>query len=317
MDPRTEGFPEVASLATGSVAISPIDMATGYQTIANDGRHCDPYTVQSIERDGKVLLKHERTCSPVLKAGDAHLITKMLEAVPISGTAASAFGSWANWPVAGKTGTAQENTNVWFGGYTKQFTTVVWVGSPGNPYSMGHVFGGTVAAPIWVAYMSKVMQGLPAIGFPEPPKPPEGPVPSVIGMTKKEAITTLSEAGFRASVEIADSLSPKGQVFSQSPSGGSVVPLGTSVSVQISTGEPPQITMPRVVGMRGFGAQVLLESLGLKVTVVRVETGNKNKIGFVVDQDPPSQTLLIQGDTVTISVGEAKGGGGNGGGGGG
>jgi membrane peptidoglycan carboxypeptidase len=317
MDPRTEGFPEVASLATGSVAISPIDMATGYQTIANDGRHCDPYTVQSIERDGKVLLKHERTCSPVLKAGDAHLITKMLEAVPISGTAASAFGSWANWPVAGKTGTAQENTNVWFGGYTKQFTTVVWVGSPGNPYSMGHVFGGTVAAPIWVAYMSKVMQGLPAIGFPEPPKPPEGPVPSVIGMTKKEAITTLSQAGFRASVEIADSLSPKGQVFSQSPSGGSVVPLGTSVSVQISTGEPPQITMPRVVGMRGFGAQVLLESLGLKVTVVRVETGNKNKIGFVVDQDPPSQTLLIQGDTVTISVGEAKGGGGNGGGGGG
>jgi penicillin-binding protein 1A len=316
MDRRTEGFPEVASLATGSVAISPIDMATGYQTIANDGRHCDPYTVQSIERDGKVMLRHERTCSPVLKAGDAHLITKMLEAVPVSGTAASAFGAWADWPVAGKTGTAQENTNVWFGGYTKQFTTVVWVGSPGNPYSMGHVFGGTVAAPIWVAYMSRVMQGLPAIGFPEPPKPPEGPVPSVIGMTRKEAITTLSKAGFRASVEIADSLSPKGQVFSQSPSGGSVIALGTNVSVQISTGEPPQITMPRVVGMRGFGAQVLLESLGLKVTVVRVETGNKNKIGFVVDQDPPSQTLLIQGDTVTISVGEAKGGGGNGGGGG-
>jgi membrane peptidoglycan carboxypeptidase len=315
--PRTEGFPEVASLATGSVAISPIDMATGYQTIANDGRHCDPYAVQSIERDGKVLLEHERTCSPVLKAGDAHLITKMLEAVPVSGTAASAFGAWADWPVAGKTGTAQENTNVWFGGYTKQFTTVVWVGSPGNPYSMGHVFGGTVAAPIWVAYMSRVMQGLPAIGFPEPPKPPEGPVPSVIGMTRKEAITTLSKAGFRASVEIADSLSPKGQVFSQSPGGGSVIALGTNVSVQISTGEPPQITMPRVVGMRGFGAQTLLESLGLKVTVVRVETGNKNKIGFVIDQDPPSQTLLIQGDPVTISVGEAKGGGGNGGGGGG
>jgi eukaryotic-like serine/threonine-protein kinase len=161
------------------------------------------------------------------------------------------------------------------------------------------------------------MQGLPAIGFPEPPKPPEGPVPSVIGMSRKEAITTLSKAGFRASVEIADSLSPRGQVFSQSPSGGSVVALGTSVSVQISTGEPPQITMPRVVGMRGFGAQVLLESLGLKVTVVRVETGNKNKIGFVVDQDPPSQTLLIAGDTVTISVGEAKGGGGGNGGGGG
>ena len=53
---------------------------------------------------------------------------------------------------------------MWFGGYTKQFTTVVWVGSPGNPYSMGSVFGGSVAAPIWVAYMSRVMQGLPAMG---------------------------------------------------------------------------------------------------------------------------------------------------------
>ena len=321
MDRRTEGFPEVASLATGSVAISPIDMATGYQTIANDGRHCDPYTVQSIERDGKVLLKHERTCSPVLKAGDAHLITKMLEAVPVSGTAASAFGAWADWPVAGKTGTAQENTNVWFGGYTKQFTTVVWVGSPGNPYSMGHVFGGTVAAPIWVAYMSRVMQGLPSVGFPDPPKPPEGPVPSVIGMTKKEAITALSEAGFRGSFETADSLSTKGRAFSQSPGGGSVTALGTLVTVQISTGEPAQVAMPRVVGMRGFDAKNSLEALGLVVTTVRVEAGNPKKIGFVIDQDPRSQSFVGQGDTVTIFIGAAKGGGadggGNGGGGGG
>jgi len=317
MDPRTEGFPPVAALATGSVAISPIDMATGYQTIANDGRHCDPYTVQSIERDGKTLLEHERTCDPVLKPGDAHLITAMLEQVPISGTAASAFGPWANWPVAGKTGTAQLNTNVWFGGYTKQFTTVVWVGSPGNPYSMGHVFGGTVAAPIWVAYMSRVMQGLPAIGFPEPPKPPVGPVPSVIGMDRNGAITTLSKAGFRANVEVVDNLSTKGKVFSQSPGGGSVTALGTIVSVQISTGKPAQIPMPRVVGMRGFGAKVSLESLGLVVTTVRVETGDPNKIGFVIAQDPKSQTLVIQGNTVTIFVGTAKGGGGGGGNGGG
>jgi membrane peptidoglycan carboxypeptidase len=319
MDPRTEGFPPVAALATGSVAISPVDMATGYQTIANDGRHCDPYTVQSIERDRQVVLEHERSCNPVLKAGDAHLITAMLEQVPISGTAASAFGPWTNWPVAGKTGTAQENTNVWFGGYTKQFTTVVWVGSPGNPYSMGHVFGGTVAAPIWVAYMSKVMQGLPAIGFPEPPKPPVGPVPSVIGMDRKGAIATLSKAGFRAQVEVVDNNSEQGKVFSQSPGGGSVTELGTLVSVKISTGKPAQIVMPRVVGTKGYGAQNTLESLGLVVAIVRVETKDPDKIGFVVAQDPHAQTVVLQGDTVTIFVGKAKrgGGGGNGGGGGG
>ncbi len=317
MDPRTEGFPSVASLATGSVAISPVDMAAGYQTIANDGRHCDPYTVQSIERDGKVLLEHERACDPVLKRGDARLITSMLEAVPVSGTAASAFGGWGSWPVAGKTGTAQENTNVWFGGYTKQFTTVVWVGSPGNPYSMGHVFGGTVAAPIWVSFMSRVMQGLPAIGFPDPPKPPEGPVPSVIGMKRAEAITTLSEAGFRASVEIADDRAPKGQVFSQSPGGGTVTALGTLIRIQISTGVPAQVTMPRVVDMRGYEATAFLQSLGLVVELVRVETGNPNKVGYVLAQDPRSQSLVVQGGTVTIFVGERPNGNGNGNGGGG
>jgi penicillin-binding protein 1A len=315
MDPTTEGLLGVPALATGSVAISPVDMAAGYQTIANDGRHCEPYTVQSIERGDKVLFEHERACDPVLKQADARQITSMLEAVPVSGTAASAFGGWGSWPVAGKTGTAQENTNVWFGGYTKQFTTVVWVGSPGNPYSMGSVFGGTVAAPIWVSFMSRVMQGFPAIGFPDPPKPPEGPVPSVIGMKRAEAITTLSQAGFRSSIEVVDSLSPKGLVFSQSPGGGSITALGTLVQLQISTGVPGQVTMPRVVDMRGYEARAFLESLGLGVVIQRIPTGDAARIGFVIAQDPPSQTVVVQGSTVTIFVGEEPGGNGNGGGG--
>jgi membrane peptidoglycan carboxypeptidase len=318
MDPATEGLEAVPALATGSVAISPIDMASGYQTIANDGRHCQPYTVESIERDGENVFTHERSCYPVLKQGDARLITAMLEAVPISGTASSAFGAWGDWPVAGKTGTAQENTNVWFGGYTKQFTTVVWVGSPGNPYSMGSVFGGTVAAPIWVGYMSHVMQGLPGLPFPEPPKPPEGPVPSVIGMKEKEAREVLSEAGFRVAVQIADSLAPKGQVFSQSPGGGSVTALGTLVTISISTGEPPTIALPRVIGMRGYEARQLLRSLGLEVVTEQIQTGNTNQVGFVVAQEPaPGTPLLAGSSTVTIAVGIDTQGNGNGGGGGG
>ncbi len=318
MDPRTEGFDPVPALATGSVAISPLDMASGYQTIANDGKHCEPYTVRSIERDGKVLLSHERTCDPILKAGDAHLITAMLEAVPVSGTAASAFGGWGNHPVAGKRGRAQENTNVWFGGYTRQYTTVVWVGSPGNPYPMGHVFGGTIAAPIWVDYMSRIMRGLPAVGFPDPPKPPEGPVPSVIGLKKNPAKETLSEAGFRVSVSIADSTAPKGQVFSQSPGGGTVTDLGTMVTIQVSTGVPPKVTMPRVVGLRGFNGKLALQALGLAVNTVLVETENPAKVGYVVAQDPQRGTLVLEGSAVTIFVGvepRGNGGGGNGGGG--
>ena len=169
---------------------------------------------------------------------------------------------------------------------------------------MGSVFGGTVAAPIWVSYMSRVMQGFPAIGFPDPPKPPEGPVPSVIGMKRAEAIATLSEAGFRFSIEVVDSLSPKGLVFSQSPGGGSITALGTLVQLQISTGVPGQVTMPRVVDMRGYEARAFLESLGLAVVIQRVPTGDPQQIGYVIAQEPPSQTVVVQGSTVTIFVGE-------------
>ncbi|HZB02488.1 MAG TPA: transglycosylase domain-containing protein, partial [Actinomycetota bacterium] len=188
----SEGLPPVASLATGSVGISPIQMASGYQTIANDGRHCQPYTVASIERDGETLLNHEPQCTQVIKQGDARLITAMLQAVPKTGTAASAFsaGGWDDSrPVVGKTGTAQLNTNVWFSGYTRQLTTAVWVGSPGNPYPMGsHVFGGGVAAPIWVAYMNRIVEGFPKLKF---PKPPVAPVPDVVGMERRDAIEQL------------------------------------------------------------------------------------------------------------------------------
>ena len=243
----------------------------------------------------------------------------MLEAVPFSGTAASAFsaGGWGERPVAGKTGTAQENTNVWFSGYTAQYTTAVWVGSPGNPYSMGSVFGGTVAAPIWVAYMSRIMQGLPMLGFPDPPKPPEGPVPNVVGMGQKEAKRTLAEAGFRVEVTIGDSLAPRGQVFSQSPGGGSVIPLGTLVTVQISTGEPPMVKVPRLVGSSKRDATQLLTSLGLVVNVLEVEVGDPDLDGIVLSQAPDRKTIVPQGTTVTISVGVQATGGGNGGGNGG
>jgi membrane peptidoglycan carboxypeptidase len=314
--PPTEGLPPVASLATGSVGISPIQMASGYQTIANDGRHCQPYTVERIvDGDGDVLLNHEPECTQVIRQGDARLITAMLEAVPKTGTASSAFssGGWDDSrPVVGKTGTAQLNTNVWFSGYTRQFTTAVWVGSPGNPYSMGSVFGGTVAAPIWVAYMNRIMQGFPKLGF---PKPPVAPVPNVVGMERRDAIKALKKAGFTADVIIEDSTAPKGDVFAQEPGGGTTTLLGTRITLHVSSGVVPTTTIPRVVGMTLVAARSRLQSLGLTVGVMEIETDDPDLVGRVIDQDPNAGAVADVGTRVSLIVAVEKtsgGGGGNG-----
>ena len=78
----TTELPPVAALATGSVGVSPLDMAMGYATLANGGIHCSPYTVETILRDNKELYQHEADCERVLKPEIAHLISAMLERVP-------------------------------------------------------------------------------------------------------------------------------------------------------------------------------------------------------------------------------------------
>jgi membrane peptidoglycan carboxypeptidase len=305
----TNDLPPVASLATGSAEVSPLDMAVGFATLANGGVHCTPYTVQSIERDGDTLYEHEADCERVLRPDIAHLITAMLERVPASGTAASAFYGWGTRPVAGKTGTADLNKAVWFCGYTRQLATAVWVGSNGNPYSLGSVFGGSVAAPIWRDYMARAVNGMPVQGFPEPPPPPTATVPNVVGLTKEKAIARLEEAGFNVSIVEVDSLEPEGIVAAQSPAGGATVDLGIAVKIEVSSGKPPKTEVPGTIGMPEDAARAAIEQAGFVVKVVYEQVKDESKVGTVVRQDPPGGTPGAEGSTVTLVVGKKGGGG--------
>jgi membrane peptidoglycan carboxypeptidase len=298
-------LPPVASLATGSAEVSPLDMAVGYATLANGGVHCTPYTVQTIIRDGKTLYEHEPNCERALRPDIAHLITAMLERVPKYGTAASAFSAgWGVWPVAGKTGTADLNKAVWFCGYTAQLATAVWVGSNGNPYSLGDVFGGTVAAPIWRAYMYNVMSGLPAQSFPDAPDTESATVPDVVGFTADDAIAALQAAGFRATLVDVDSTQPQGTVVSQIPGGGASADLGIAVVLNVSTGQEPDSGVPGVVGLRSEAATAVLRDAGFEIRV-RTEHVNDPTLNHVVlSQSPTAGTPTPPGSIVTITVGQ-------------
>ncbi|MDP9298295.1 MAG: penicillin-binding transpeptidase domain-containing protein, partial [Actinomycetota bacterium] len=305
-------LPAVPSLAVGAVGITPIEHAAAIQTIANGGVHCTPYTVEKIVDANGVVYQHRPECTRVLSAGIANLIASMLVGVVKSGT-----GTAANlyaWPTAGKTGTAQDNTSVWFAGFTRQETTAVWVGFPGRPESLVNyfgqsVFGGTVAAPIWHAYMLHVMAGMPAIGFPTPPPvtttpspAPTVPVPDVVGETQAAATSALHAAGFGTSVQVVGDAAHQGTVIGQSPAGHSGAPPGTIVTIQVSSGVAPVLRVPDVVGMGATQASSTLEQAGFVVAIVKHH--DPPHAGVVTAQSPAPGTKVAKGTTVTIVVGK-------------
>ncbi len=297
----TSDLVPVLALATGSVPVTPLDQASGYQTLANGGVHCVPYTVEKITDDRGTVYQHQPECAPAIKPDIAHLITSMLQSVVSSGTGTNA--ALGTWPVAGKTGTANGNTNVWFVGYTNQVVTAVWVGPPGRLYSMGDVFGGTVAAPIWHNYMARVMEGMPALGFPSAPAPPQGSVPSVVGLLEAAAKKTLVAAGFQSSATTTHSSEPAGTVVAQTPAGGSTAGLGTIVVLEVSDGVAAAAQVPRVIGLSASAARNALEGAGFVVVVVDRIVTDPTTFDRVVAQSPGSGVRADKGTSVTVVVG--------------
>ena len=152
-----------ASFSTGANEMSPLDMASGAQTIANGGMHHEPFFIEKIEGPSGILYQHTVTGAQVVSKEVADAEVDILKQVLVKGTARRTPLAGKR-PAAGKTGTQDENTNAWFVGFTKQLTTAVWVGDP-KAYTpmvnipefvrdgVPRVQGATYPARIWKAYM--------------------------------------------------------------------------------------------------------------------------------------------------------------------
>jgi penicillin-binding protein 1A len=150
-----------------------LEMADAYATLADGGIHHAPTILNRVVfPDGSAVNLGKPKAKRVFSDGEAYAATKVLETVIQSGT-----GVTANYgcPAAGKTGTAENLDNAWFVGYTPKLSTAVWVGYPqSNNLSMGpNGFGGTLAAPIWRAYMEAASGGYCG-AFPPPTTPWSG-----------------------------------------------------------------------------------------------------------------------------------------------
>ena len=159
------------SIALGAQEVSVLDMATAYATLANGGTAIEPTTIRSIRTpDGASLEPEQERVESAVSAGNAYLISKVLEQVIIRGT-----GSAANIgrPAAGKTGTTNDYGDAWFVGYTPDLVTAVWVGYPQGriPMTSVHgirVYGGTFPAQIWRSFMLSALRGVPGHDFKVP-----------------------------------------------------------------------------------------------------------------------------------------------------
>ncbi|MCU1392960.1 MAG: putative penicillin-binding protein [Ilumatobacteraceae bacterium] len=169
-----------ASFATGANEMSPLDMASGAQTIANVGLHHEPYYVEHIDKaDGSSFYVHSDPGVQVLDPGVALTEINTLKSVLKSGTGRH-YPLADGRPAAGKTGTQEDNTNAWFVGFTPQLTTSVWVGNPNGYIKMNNVpefvrdgvakvQGGTYPDKIWKLYMDAALNGQPAEDWAAPP----------------------------------------------------------------------------------------------------------------------------------------------------
>jgi hypothetical protein len=177
-------------------------------------------------------------------------------------------------------------------------------------------YGGSLAAPIWKQFMLYVTEDLPVEDFPPEPDgtsayrvTPTVEVPSLLNLAEADMKKAAFQSGLRIVVKRVASLQPEGTFLGQSPSPGSKVKQGTTITVEISNGIPP--TLPDLTGVPIGEVNAVLvaweEASGIDIswTAVEVPSTDPTTWGKVVGTDPGPNGLVGDGDIITVFVGVA------------
>ena len=167
----------VPAMGLGADAISPLEEASAYATLAAGGIYSKPMAIRKVVlANGKEDTdagwgKPQR--QRVISDGVAYEVTKILEDNVLGGTG---VGAYFGRPAAGKTGTTDNHADAWFSGYVPQLETTVWVGYPQGEIPMENVHGiavagGTFPATIWKLFMETAMGNTPALNWASPLDP--------------------------------------------------------------------------------------------------------------------------------------------------
>jgi penicillin-binding protein 1A len=161
-------FPENLSVALGSSPVSLINLCQAYTAFARDGSYVKPRLVLEVKSAwGQEMFKAEVQTVPAISPQTAYLIATLLKEVVQDGTATRAKS--LGRPVAGKTGTTNDEQDAWFTGFAPYLLTGVYVGFD-QVTPMGKFETGSRAAlPIWLDYRKAVEENYPITDFTQPP----------------------------------------------------------------------------------------------------------------------------------------------------
>ncbi|MCI8771443.1 MAG: penicillin-binding protein [Lachnospiraceae bacterium] len=157
------------SLGGFTEGVRVVDMAKGYSALANGGSYSDRTCIRKIEHvsDGAVYKNSEET-TQVYSEDAAWLMTDVLKGVLNEPYATGRALKLENDQIcAGKTGTTNSGKDVWFCGYTKYYTTVVWAGYD-TPRAMPGASGAAISGKIWKDYMDRIHTKLEPVDFSVP-----------------------------------------------------------------------------------------------------------------------------------------------------
>ncbi len=159
--------PHHPSLALGTAELSPLELTTGYATLARGGVFTESRFVDYVTDDQNTIVDDFRSTENRVAAIDpaiAYTVTDMMTAVISEGTAQKA--QILRRPIAGKTGTTNDYRDAWFAGYSVHLVCGVWVGrDKTNAPIADRATGGTAALPIWIDFMQRTHEGVPFQDF--------------------------------------------------------------------------------------------------------------------------------------------------------
>jgi len=187
------------TVAIGSHAVHPLEIATGYAVFANGGYKVEPYLIERIENfnDGQMFRAQPYTVCPscsntadidsmldknevpevpdvtpaprVIDERVAYIMNTILRSVITNGSGRPANRAMPEREdIHGKTGTTNDANDLWFSGFNSNLVTTVYVGYD-TPQTLGKSEqAATVALPIWIDYMQTVLEGTPLASMPQP-----------------------------------------------------------------------------------------------------------------------------------------------------